>query len=277
MIITKIISNNAVMCKDDNDIELIAIGSGLGFGVKVDSVIDESKVEKLYKLSSDSTNKFERLVNNIPYQHITIANTIIEYAKANLDRDLNENIYITLTDHINFAIERNKQGIEFDNALLWEIKNYYKKEYEIGIKGLELIEENLGVKLPDSEAGFIAIHIVNACTYNKLTDTVKAPKVIGDIVGIIEECYGVEVNKGTISYDRFLTHLKYLVQRVVSKIGYDSNDSDFHKIFLENHPNSAKCAGNIAHYINDNFSYELSDEEQMYLSLHIERIISRDK
>lgn len=276
MVITKIISNNAVSCNDDSGNEVIVIGSGIGFGTKVGNNIDQSKVDKLYKLSSDSSTKFEKLVNNMPYQHITIADSIIENAKNTLNRELNENIYITLTDHINFAIERSKQGIEFDNALLWEIKSYYSKEYELGLKGIELVKEELGIELPESEAGFIALHIVNACSYSKISETVKSPKIIDDMITIIEECYNVEVNKSSISFERFLTHLKFLVQRVVSKVGYETDNSDFYIIFLNNHPKSAECARKMAQYISTNYSYVLSDEELMYLSLHIERIINRN-
>lgn len=275
MIIIKVISNNAVMCKDLHGVEVIAIGSGLGFQAKLNTVVDDNKIEKIYKLSGESTSKFEKIVNDMPYLHITIADEIIEYAKANLDSDINDNIYITLTDHINFAIERHKQGIAFDQTLLREIKTYYKKEYEIGIKGLEIIDEKLDIKLPESEAGFIALHIVNACTYNELTDTIKEPKAINDILNIVEKYYGYKPNLTSISYERFLTHLKFLLQRVVSKTGYDSEDSDFNLKFLEDHPQSAECALLIAQYISKTYQYELSIEEQMYLSLHIERLINR--
>lgn len=276
MIIKKVISNNALMCQDSNGAEVITIGSGLGFKAKINTEVDENKIEKLYRLSSDSTIKFEKIVNDMPFEHISVADEIIEYAKSRIDNEINDNIYITLTDHINFAIERNKQGISFDNTLLWEIKTYYKKEYEIGLKGLEIIDEKLNIKLDDSEAGFIAMHILNACTYNEITDAIKEPQVISDITKIVEEYFDVKINIESISYERFLMHLKFLVQRVVGKVGYETNESDFHIEFLKNHPNSAKCAQQISDYLSSTYKYDISKEEQMYLALHIERLINRE-
>ena len=53
-----------------------------------------------------------------------LTSDIITYAKKNLNVQLNQSIYITLTDHINFAIQGQAQGIQLKNALLWEIKKF---------------------------------------------------------------------------------------------------------------------------------------------------------
>src|SRR5699024_3117402 len=91
-----------------------------------------------------------------------ISADIISFAKSNLNLKLNQSIYVTLTDHINFAIERFEQGINLQNALLWEIKRFYPHEFDLGRYALELVKERIGVELPEDEAGFIALHFVNA-------------------------------------------------------------------------------------------------------------------
>ena len=52
-------------------------------------------------------------------------------------RRLSENIYITLTDHICFAVERLRTGTAYSNQLLWEITNFYPTEFAMGIQALE--------------------------------------------------------------------------------------------------------------------------------------------
>ena len=49
----------------------------------------------------------------MPEEHIQCVSEIISYAEVSLGKKLNEYIYITLTDHLNFAIERQKKGILF--------------------------------------------------------------------------------------------------------------------------------------------------------------------
>jgi beta-glucoside operon transcriptional antiterminator len=67
------------------------------------------------------------------------------------------------------AIDRANKGKIVRNVLLWEISRFYNYEYLIGKETLKIIEKRHGVKLNDSEAGFIALHLVNA----QMDDNVK--------------------------------------------------------------------------------------------------------
>ena len=61
---------------------------------------------------------------NLPIEHVQISAEIISYAKSVLNRPINPNVYITLTDHINFALERFKQKMMFSNPLI----DVYKRQ-----------------------------------------------------------------------------------------------------------------------------------------------------
>ena len=53
---------------------------------------------------------------------------------------LNQNVYLALTDHIDFALRRFKDGMLFENALYSEIRRFYPEEFQIGCHALDLIE-----------------------------------------------------------------------------------------------------------------------------------------
>lgn len=189
MKIDKIINNNIVSAIEADGKEVVIMGRGLGFGMKPGKEIPEGKIEKVFRLDSqNSTDKFKELLANLPLEHIQASTEIINYAKSVLNRRLNQSIYITLTDHINFAIERFKERMVFTNPLLNEIKTFYKEEYLVGEYAVALIERRIGIKLPVDEAGFIALHIVNA-EYNT---GFKAPMAVNPLfiipIGLI---YGV--------------------------------------------------------------------------------------
>ena len=125
--------------------------------------VDKSKVEKEFFLKSKSVSgKLFSILTQIPMEYMRVTESIIKYAKETLNEELSENIYLTLTDHISFSIARQEKGLPFSNALLWEIKRFYKEEYKIGLKVLDKIKEKFDIELLDDEAGFIALHIVNA-------------------------------------------------------------------------------------------------------------------
>ena len=157
MQILRVINNNVISSLDDEKREVVVMGKGVGFQKKAGDLVDASRIEKIFQLPKEHTNQYERLVSNMPYEHIKMAEEIIQYAARTLKRHLNKNIYITLTDHLDCAIERQKQGTVFQNALLWEIRKFYEEEFQIGCRAVALVKEKTGVELPEDEAGFIAL------------------------------------------------------------------------------------------------------------------------
>ena len=68
-------------------------------------------------------------------------------------------VYISLIDHVHTSIVRFLDGVTVKNVLLWDIRRFYKDEYQIGLWALNLVEEKCKVRLPEDEAGFIALHL----------------------------------------------------------------------------------------------------------------------
>ena len=168
MLIEKIINNNIVSAVDSKGREVVVMGRGLGFGMKPGRQIQENKIEKVFRIKSQTlAEQFKDLLADMPLEHVKVSSDIITYAKENLKLKLNQSIYVTLTDHINFAITRYQQGIKPQNALLWEIKRFYSREYELGMYAVKTIEEKLRIRLPEDEAGFIALHFLNGRIWNR--------------------------------------------------------------------------------------------------------------
>ena len=168
MVIQKVINNNVISAYDVNRQEVVIMGKGIGFKAHTGDLIDEGRIEKVFRIENEKLSRqFQEVLENIPLEHMQITSDIISYARKNLNVQLNQNIYITLMDHINFAIQRQSQGIQLKNALLWEIKKFYHQEYLMGKYAIDLLNEKLGTEFPEDEAGFIALHFVNA-EYNTM-------------------------------------------------------------------------------------------------------------
>lgn len=183
---------------------------------------------------------------------------------------------MTLTDHINFAIERVSQGIEPQNALLWEIKRFYPQEFQLGIYALELIHDRLGILLPEDEAGFIALHFVNAEYGTDIRDAVKFPDQMQAIVDIVERELGILLDESSLHYERFMTHIKFLIQRIYRKELLSSEDRELSLMMQRKYPREYQCSVKVAEYIMQATGCRLSEEEIMYLSVHIRRVTTID-
>ena len=278
MKIDKIINNNLIRTFDNNGKEILVMGCGLGFQKKIGDTIDRSKIEKIYAIENkNDSNKLMNLLSEIPLEYIQVSNEIISYAKYSLGKRLNDNIYISLTDHISFAIERYKQGLIFKNALLWEIKRFYNHEFLIGKEALTIIKKRLDIMLSEDEAASIALHIVNAQLNSRdMNDTLDITKMIQNILNIVKFHFNIELDEYSLHYERFITHLKFFAQRILSGKVVKSDDANFCEMIKEQYKDAYLCAEKVKKYILKEFNHEISDEEIMYLTVHIKRIVKKD-
>lgn len=277
IIIEKVINNNIISAYEKSGAEVIVMGRGIGFKKKQGEMVPADQISKIFRIKSRTlSEQFKELLANMPLERVRISDEIISHAKDHLKLKLNQSIYVTLTDHINFAIERVSQGIEPQNALLWEIKRFYPQEFQLGIYALELIQDRLGILLPEDEAGFIALHFVNAEYGTDIRDAVKFPDQMQAIVDIVERDLGILLDESSLHYERFMTHIKFLIQRIYRKELLSSEDRELSLLMQRKYPREYQCSLKVAEYIMQATGSRLSEEEIMYLSVHIRRVSTID-
>ena len=276
MKIDKVINNNIISSFDDQGRELVVMGRGLGFKKKSGQEIDDSLIEKIFRMDNkEGTDHLKTLFSEIPIEHIEITNDIISYAKEHLNKKLNRNIYISLTDHINFAIERHNKGLDYTNPLLWDIKKFYAAEYKVGLEAVQLIKERLNIELKaEDEGAAIALHLVNAELESTMDQTQNITHLIQEVVKIIKYHYQREINEQSIHFERFLTHLKFFAQRIFSDKMLNSNEDGLLEMVKTQYVTAFECTEKIAKFILAEYKYTLSNEEHIYLCIHIQRIMN---
>jgi len=276
MKIAKVINNNIVSTCDEDGREIVVMGRGIGFKAREGSVIDQEKIEKVFRLDSQNTmDRFKEMLVNLPMEHVQISAEIISYAKSVLNRPINPNVYITLTDHINFALERFTQKMMFSNPLIREVKAFYNEEYLIGEYAIAMIERDLGVRLPVDEAASIALHIVNAEYDGPMGDTIKITNLIQQVLEVVKEYFQVELDKQSLYYERFITHLRFLAQRVFTGERMELDNLEFQEMIDRMYPEEYACSQKVKALIQREYGHEVTEEELAYLTLHIRRIRSR--
>ncbi|MEI7383888.1 BglG family transcription antiterminator LicT [Pectobacterium versatile] len=273
MKIAKILNNNVVTVIDENNNESVVMGRGLGFKKHSGDLLDETLIERVFVMKSgELTSRLQELLSEIPMDVITTADKIILLAKERLPGKLQNSVYISLTDHCHFAIERHKQGVDIRNVLLWEIKRLYPKEFAVGLEALDIIEQRLAVRLPEDEAGFIALHLVNAQLDSEMPEVLQITKIMQEILNIVKYQLSLDYNEQALSYHRFVTHLKFFAQRLIGKSTVFSDDESLHDVVKEKYQLSYRCAEKIQVHIVKKYHYTLTKEELMFLTIHIERV-----
>jgi beta-glucoside operon transcriptional antiterminator len=274
MKVERIINNNVVSAYDTNGNEVVIMGKGIGFQAKKGNEITRDLIEKVFYLESQTAvDRFKELIANLPLEHIQVSNDIITYANKVLNKKLNPNIYITLTDHISFAIERFRQGMMFENPFLWDVQSLYRREYLIGEYAVALIYKEIRIRLPVDEAASIALHIVNAEYNTEMSDVMNITKIIPNILQLVKDEFNITLTEQTLPFERFVNHLKSVAQRIVKKEQLDSIDSAFCDMTKNLYPQEFECSQKIADYLYEHYKQCIALEEMAILAIHIRRVL----
>lgn len=274
--IERVLNNNTVVSIDKDGKEIIVMGLGIAFQKKPGSYIPKSKIEKIFSLDNKATNnRFMELVSNIPAEYVMLAENAINISEKQYNKKLNDNIYISLTDHIYSAIQRYKNGIQLKNALLWDIKRIYREEYEIGLEVVKSIKEKFDIDLLEDEAAFIALHIVNAEFDVELENVNLVTTLIQDILKVVRYHFSMEFDENSLNYNRFLTHLKFFAQRLVLDKTHKDDDekNELYDIVKKNYALSFECVKKIEKLLEEEHKYKLTKDEKLYLMIHISKIM----
>ena len=250
----KVFNNNAVSVVMPDGREAILVGNGLGFGRRPGDVIDKSRVSKVYYVQNELQTKFLKMLDNVTPQVMQAAERI------------------SLVDHISFALERVETGTFLPNLMLSETRMLYPKEYAVGQRALELVRQFCGVQLPEDEAGYIALHLVAGAADGALAyDTVKFVKAVKEIICDTYHCTFEEESLETI---RLTVHLKFLAARILRHTPWqDAGLESMYTVLLQRDSRNEVCLQRINAYLRQEFDYELDHQEQVYLLIHLTKIV----
>lgn len=271
MIAVKIFNNNALATVTHEGKDAILIGLGIGFNKRPGDEINQDKIEKIYYVQNDMQTKFLEMLENVSSDVMDASEKIISLIPGSEGKFTNKGI-LSLIEHISFAIERTKNNIYLPNLMLSDIKMMYSQEFELGSKALDIIEDICNIRLPEDEAGYIALHFVNMQSNDNLAyDTLKFVK---GSMNLLKECYGIELDESDLSTIRFMTHLKFLAQRIFkNEMFQDDKMIDMYDYLINNHSKNEEYLDKLNKYIEKEFKYKLDKSEKVYLLVHLTKIL----
>lgn len=272
--IKKIFNNNVVLVIDTKGLERILIGRGIAFRKRVGETVEKDKIEKTFVVDSPNVaDRFVQLIEEVPINRLEMVTVIVKAAEAELERTFDGNTYIGLGDHINYAVNRFRNGETIQNALLLEIKKFYPKEFAAGMKALEQISYYEGIELNEDEAGFIALHLINGGLNNDTAQTLLTTEMLQKVVLTVEDGLGIELDTESLNYVRFVTHLKFFIQRVIINEPRQEAVPEMYEQVVQFYPKATESVGIIKQYLQEKLACRIYPEEEMYLILHVQRLI----
>lgn len=269
----KKVNNNVAICVDGNNKELIAFGKGLGFPAMPYEITDLSQVNMtFYRIDS----RFYQLIQEIPESVFEVSALIVDKARKTLKSNLNPNLVIGLSDHINFALMRMKHYKQMQMLFSYDIEQLYPKETELGRYAVNLIQKMLYVQLPDSEITNIAMHFVNAQEEALVeSEGPDTEALISEAADKIEQFFSITIDRNDFNYHRFAMHMRYYVKRIKEKEQFMDDNVAILQVMKEKIPEIFECACMIGRFVDEKLGEKSTEDEMLYLMMHINRIIKK--
>lgn len=265
--------NNSMLLVDHDQREMILFGKGIGFGTKPGTIIDLAEVEQVFiPLDNLKSRHFLSLTDTVPAAFFDATHDIIAMAQQHYVEKLNSLLFFTLAEHLYFAVERCKNGSNFANKLSWEVKRYYQREYELGVLAKNSVSQRFNVELPEDEAVNIAFHLINASGDSENSDAHLQVQLVNRIAEIVRYKLNKNIDINSINYIRFITHLRYFAERIISKKIAAKNSDDFYHELLKFYPAAMNVSWAIRDYIAEKYQIILPKDELTWLTIHISRL-----
>ena len=214
------------------------------------------------------------LFEEVPFEVIEVSQHIIDYAAKTLNQKYNVNLLVSLSDHIDFSVKQFREGNNTSKLFNEEIKRFYEDEYQVGKCAIQYINETLHVDLPKDEATSIAFHLIVASQEKTNIETRELLEGVNSIVNITMKYLGNQIDEDSLAYSRYIIHLKFFLSRIVSH--QTSNGSiEVTNIFgqlITKYEGVDRCIHEISEFINGKFNYRCTDEDCIYLMIHIVRL-----
>lgn len=268
--IIKVLSNNVVLV-NHRDINHILLGKGIGFNRNKGDIFEnldniESKFISLEGLSENDSNK---LMDDLNPKIIELVNEILEMAKEKLKKELHPRINAGLIDHIQFSIKRLKDNVKIINPFLEETKLLYPMEYEVAKEAVSILSNALELKIPESEIGFLTFHICGGLNEASKMEALENTKILNKIIMYAKEKLNLDINPSSFDYNRFLVHLKGVINRVKTNKSIKNNLLTDIK---EKNIIEYKIAYDMSKIIENQIGCKVPDDEVGYIAIHLMKL-----
>lgn len=237
---------------------------------------DYSSITRTYY---DFDEKYVSLIKEIDERILRVANHIYEYACQRIPGELNPNLPFILADHLNFAITRKQKGIHIDFPIYYDLLQMYPKESEIAEYALKELKRVTSITLDEQEKSGIVMNLINAESFNRNQEKNQELQAwIQYLVNLVENTMHIQINRESFNYTRFVTHVNYLYSRSRSENTLINTDNQLlYTTLVKQFPESSECVDRFTAYLEKNYHISLSNEEKLYLILHVNRLCEREK
>ena len=130
-------------------------------------------------------------------------------------------------------------------------------------------EKEKGIDVQDDEIGYVALHIHSALEKESVAVSMQMARAVRECISLIEAQRKIHIDVMSLSYNRLMNHIKFMVARALNKESLKVNMNDYVE---HNFPQSYELARIVCDHLSKALRVQLEEIEIGYLAMHIERV-----
>lgn len=273
--ITKILNHNSFMgIESKNDQECLIMGKGVAFGKKVGQTVSVTADSRVYSLK-ELTDRGEarEIIKSVSPLCLELANEVLDQAEEEFGK-VDRSILFTMADHLDFAVRRIQNGEQISNPLTDDIRIMFYKEYKVAGCIRDLLKEKLGIRIDEHEIGYIALHVHAAIMDENVSQAMEIARTVRECICMVEEETGKSIDVMSLSYNRLMNHVRYMVARAIHGEKLKMSLNDYMSVKF---PGPYMTAEKICRKMEKSLKLPIPDIEIGYLAMHLERMMDREE
>ncbi|MCI8939331.1 MAG: PRD domain-containing protein [Dorea sp.] len=273
--ISKVLNHNTVIAVsvEDNQ-EYLIMGKGIGFGRKVAERIEAQSDASVYSLKETTKRGSAReLAASISPEYLEIANIVLKEAEKEFE-SIDQNILFPMADHIEYAVKRIRNHESISNPLTDDIRLLFHGEYKVACCIVPVLKSRMGIDIDEDEVGYIALHVHTAIVKEELSQAMQMAQAVRDCVSYVEQILGKKLNIMSLSYNRLMNHIRYMVARGLKGEEIKLNMNDYMEFKF---PKEFDMARTVCDELGKNLRCTFTEAEIGYLAMHLQRVLSDEE
>lgn len=273
--ITKILNHNSFMgIESKNDQECLIMGKGVAFGKKVGQTVSVTGDARVYSLKElTDRGEAKEIIKSVSPLCLELANEVLNQAEEEFGK-VDRSIIFTMADHLDFAVRRIQNGEQISNPLTDDIRIMFYKEYKVAGCIRDLLKEKLGIRIDEHEIGYIALHVHAAIVDENVSQAMEIARTVRECICMVEEETGKSIDVMSLSYNRLMNHVRYMVARAIHGEKLKMSLNDYMSVKF---PGPYMTAEKICRKMEKSLKLPIPDIEIGYLAMHLERMMDREE
>lgn len=268
--VKKALNHNTLIAigMEDNQ-EYLMIGKGIGFGKKVSERIEAPDECTVYALHEQTERgAAAELVKSMDPVFLEIAEQVLKEGEKVFGK-IDWSILFPMADHIAFAVKRIRNQEQISNPLTSDIQALFHMEYKTAECIRPILRERLQVEIDEHEIGYIALHIHSAIEDENVALSMQIARTVRECIELVEEETGETIDVMSLSYNRLMNHVRYMVARAIRNEKLKLNMNDYMSVKF---PDAFRLASIVCEHLEHYLKKPLDEVEIGYLAMHIQRV-----